>query len=41
VGLGLVVKPEQRSVTVLAVRPAETQPAGVTLQAKLHPQAQL
>ena len=34
VGLGLVVTPEQRSVTVLTVRPAETQP-GTQLQAKL------
>jgi len=35
VGLGLVVRPEQRKVTVLAVRPAQTQPAGAMLQAKL------
>jgi uncharacterized protein (TIGR03435 family) len=34
VGLGLVVTPEQRKVTVLAVRPAETHPNG-ELQAKL------
>jgi uncharacterized protein (TIGR03435 family) len=34
VGLGLVVTPEQRNVTVLAVRPAEAQPSA-QLQAKL------
>jgi uncharacterized protein (TIGR03435 family) len=34
VGLGLVVTPEQRNVTVLAVRPAEAQRSG-QLQAKL------
>ena len=34
VGLGLVVTPEQRNVTVLTVRPAEAQPSG-QLQAKL------
>lgn len=36
VGLGLVVKPEQRPVTVLAVRPAEVESAASTLEAKLQ-----
>ena len=35
VALGLVVTPEQRSVTVLAVRPAEARENGSMLQAKL------
>jgi uncharacterized protein (TIGR03435 family) len=36
VGLGLVMKPEQRPVTVLAVRPAEAEAAGAMLEAKLQ-----
>jgi uncharacterized protein (TIGR03435 family) len=35
VGLGLMVTPEQRSVTVLAVRPANPNQSGPVLQAKL------
>jgi uncharacterized protein (TIGR03435 family) len=35
VALGLVVTPEQRKVTVLSVRPAESQPSAGMLQAKL------
>ena len=35
VGLGLVVTPEQRAVTMLAVRPADSNQSGPVLQAKL------
>jgi len=34
-GLGLEIRPEQRSVSVLTVRPAQAQPAGTVLQAQL------